>query len=174
MRAVEPWLEHPFCKLGATIAKASDEPPTMALCGAVLVGGLVSGRPRLTRAGARMLLAQGIAVVFKEIGKRSIDRSRPRILFDENRYVRRWGSSHDSDLQSLPSGHSAGAFAVARAAAREYPGAKLPLNAAAAAMSALQPIRRAHFPTDVIAGIAVGIAAEAVSAMFWRRLTRLR
>jgi membrane-associated phospholipid phosphatase len=76
------------------------------------------------------------------------------------------GGSRDPELRSFPSGHTAGAVAMARAVARDYPDTASAAYLAAAVVGALQIPRRAHFAGDVLAGAAVGIAAEAMATWF--------
>ena len=72
------------------------------------------------------------------------------------------GRNTSKEETSFPSGHSAGAAAVARAFARDYPEHAAPAYAAAGALALAQIPRCAHYPTDVGAGLALGLAAEAV------------
>jgi len=90
------------------------------------------------------------------------------------------GHSRDADLRSFPSGHTAGALAVARAFSRDYPRYTKPLLAAAAVVGALQVPRRAHYPGDVLAGAVAGAVAEKIASFVIdqlgltnRRLTKL-
>jgi len=71
---------------------------------------------------------------------------------------------------SFPSSHTASAMAFAVAASLEYPAVApvvLP-TAAAVAISRLRAVR--HYPTDVLAGIALGCAVGA--AVVWRQKRR--
>jgi membrane-associated phospholipid phosphatase len=70
-------------------------------------------------------------------------------------------------MTSFPSGHSAGAVAAARAFAREYPEHGLAAVGAAGFLALLQIVRSAHYPTDVAAGIGVGLLAEKATDLAW-------
>lgn len=171
VQAVGPWLGNPLVRAVSATGKLGDEPPILMLSGATVAAGLLRKDVRLIRCGARMLAAHAIAIGAKTLGKNKVDRTRPKTLMKKGEYKAETGDSRDPELRSFPSGHTAGAFAVASAAAREYPGAGAPLYTAATVIGALQIPRKAHFPTDVIAGALVGIAAEAAVNFLWRRMT---
>jgi membrane-associated phospholipid phosphatase len=129
----------------------------------VIAVGTVGGDRRLLRAGIRMLAAHSLATVAKDFVKHRVDRTRPRASRRPGKDMKpRPGRSDAKEETSFPSGHSAGAAAVARAFTREYPEHALPAAGAAAMLALAQIPRCAHYPTDVGAGIAIGLAAEAV------------
>jgi decaprenylphosphoryl-5-phosphoribose phosphatase len=68
---------------------------------------------------------------------------------------------------SFPSAHATTSFAGARAAAAVCPGARGPLLAAACAMALTRPYLGLHYPSDVLAGAALGTALGGVSNR-WR------
>lgn len=149
-------------------ASLGDQPPLRALCGAVIAVGLFGGDRRLVRTGLRMLTAHTAATLAKDFVKARVDRTRPRSARKPGKDHRpRAGKQTAKEETSFPSGHTAGAVAVAGAFAREYPEHRLPAYAAASALSLAQIPRSAHYPTDVAAGAALGAAAELlVSAAF--------
>lgn len=159
---LEPWLRKRSVKALGAIGNVGDQPPLLALSSAVMIAGLIRGDRPLARAGGRMTLAHLLATVAKGVGKNHTDRTRPRRRLTNGRYEMHAGRSHDPELRSFPSGHTAGAVALARGVAREYPAGAAAAYAGAAAIGALQIPRRAHWPTDVIAGAIVGVAAELV------------
>ena len=143
-------------------ASLGDQPPLRTLCAAVIAAGLAGGDRRLARAGVRMLVAHSLATFAKDFVKHRVDRTRPRSKGEEGKdHVPRSGRSTAKEETSFPSGHSAGAAAVARAFARDYPEHAAPAYAAAAALALAQIPRCAHYPSDVGAGLAIGVAAEA-------------
>ena len=160
IEAVRPALSTRAARVLGKIGEVGDQPPLLALSGATLAVGLLRGDRKLARTGTGMIVAHLIATGFKKIGKDNVDRSRPRHVMKGGRYRMERGTSEDPSMRSFPSGHTAGAVALAAAVAREYPEARGSAYAAAAAIGALQLPRRAHFPTDVLAGAVAGYAAE--------------
>jgi membrane-associated phospholipid phosphatase len=144
-------------------ASLGDQPPLRTLCAAVIAAGVAGGNRRLARAGVRMLVAHTLATLAKDFVKERVDRTRPRSKGDRDKdHVPRPGRHTAKEETSFPSGHSAGAAAVARAFARDYPEYSAPAYAAGAALALAQIPRCAHYPTDVGAGLAIGLAAEAI------------
>jgi membrane-associated phospholipid phosphatase len=146
----------------AAVNELSDQPPLIALSAATLVAGLVSRRSDLTRGGARMLASHLLATAIKTAVKRNVDRTRPHSVDDGYDYRLKKGESRSHHYSSFPSGHTAGAVAVAQAVARDYPQHAAAARSAAGSIGLFQFARRAHFPTDILAGAIVGVAAEAV------------
>lgn len=155
-------------------SKLGDQPPMRIICGVALGFGLLSGNKRLARAGGRMIAAHTLATLAKDLIKNRIDRTRPELLLEENRYKMGLGSSEASENSSFPSGHSAGAVAVGRAFAREYPEYSLPAQAASILIALGQIPRCKHYPTDVAAGSALGAISEFMVDGFLRTLAKAR
>ena len=156
------YRETPVIEAVSFVSKLSDQPPLRVLCAAVLLAGAVRGSPRLIRAAVRMLAAHTLATEAKSFVKGRIDRRRPnaRETGDDHRL-----SAGDSDAKadtSFPSGHSAGAIAVAGAFAREFPEHMLAALTVGSALGAAQVMRGSHYPSDVAAGLAIGLVSEAV------------
>ena len=158
--------------LGA-MTEVGDQPPLFALCSAVVAYGLVAGDRRAAIAGVRMLASFLVATGIKGGLKRLVSRTRPNVLMDEGRYEVRPLGPDEGPWHSFPSGHTAGSVAVARALARAYPEARVPAYGAAAAVALLQIPRGAHYPSDVAAGVLIGLGAEAaVERLAGRWLTK--
>ncbi len=70
---------------------------------------------------------------------------------------------------SFPSGHSASAFAFAVAAGNQLPVLALPLNAAAGLVAYSRVHTGVHYPSDVVAGSAIGGAIGTIvrSGLLW-------
>lgn len=149
--------------LGA-VGDLADQPPLFLLSAAALALGLATRRPRLVRTGARMLVAEAVATGLKTIVKRSVDRARPaRALDGDGPELGRGRGAGDTAFNSLPSGHTAGAVAVAQAIAHGSPGAATPVRLAAGAVGAIQLPRGKHYLSDVAVGAAIGWLAERIA-----------
>ena len=161
--AAKPWAGTPPMKIVSVLSEVGDQPQMRLLCGAVIAAGLVRGDKKLAGTGLRMLAAHSLATFAKNVIKHRIDRTRPRSKHKPGKDHRLSpGDSHAKEETSFPSGHSAGAAAVARAFARDYPQHAGPAYAAAGAVAVAQIPRCAHYPSDVGAGLAIGVAAEAL------------
>ena len=143
------------------LSEAGDQPQARALCLCVLALGVFRADGRLVRAGARMLVAHEAATLAKNIIKHRIDRTRPRSRANDTGHKPKPGRNTAKEETSFPSGHSAGAMALARAFARDFPEHAAPAYAGAGLIALAQIPRCAHYVTDVGSGLAVGAAAEA-------------
>ena len=161
-RAVAPSRKKPAMLVEA-VGQLGDQPELRTVSGQVLAAGLLSVNHRLIRAGVRMLLAHEIATLAKDLIKEQIDRTRPHSATTHSERAVKQGRHTAKTKTSFPSGHSAGAVAVARAFGREYPQLQAPALAAAAVVAGMQVPRLNHYPTDVAAGMLLGVASEAVA-----------
>jgi membrane-associated phospholipid phosphatase len=158
-------------KLLEHVADLGDQPPMRILCASVIGIGLLAGNRRLARAGVAMLAAHSLATFVKDEVKERVDRTRPRSAAKPGKDSKpRPGDSKAKEETSFPSGHSAGAAAVARAFARAYPEHAGKAYGTAGVIALAQIPRCAHYPTDVGAGLAIGIAAEAVTEAVLKRV----
>jgi undecaprenyl-diphosphatase len=159
--------KHPLMKAAAKFSEIGDQPPLFALGGALAVGGLAMRSPRAVVAGLQVLAAEGLATATKHLLKNTIRRSRPHVLLDEGEYRAEAGEAPRKQEQSFPSGHTAGAVAVAGVLAPLFPRLGAPIWTLAAAVALIQTPRGAHYPSDVAAGAAIGAAsAWAVRRIF--------
>ena len=160
--AVEPYAKSAGVRAVGWLSEVGDQPQMRILCGAVIAAGLAGRSKRLTRAGLRMIAAHTLATEAKNMVKRRVDRSRPRSRDGENGHKPRPGKNRDKEETSFPSGHSAGASAVAAAYARDFPEHRAAAAAGAGAIALAQIPRCAHYPTDVGIGLALGLLSEAL------------
>ena len=151
----------------SAVSELGDQPQLRMISSALLAVGLFSSNRRLTNAGARMLITHELSTLAKSFIKHRIDRTRPRSARSHDQRKLRPGKSRAKEKSSFPSGHSAGAVAVARAYSREYPEHRTAALTAAGVIAAAQIPRCAHYMTDVGGGLVVGAAAEAVANLIW-------
>lgn len=161
--------DSPWARAAAFVSEVADQPPLIAASAGTLAIGLVSGRRDLARGGVRMLFSHLLATGMKSLIKHQIDRTRPGTAIDRGRTRFEPGKSGGHEDKSFPSGHTAGAVAVALAAAHEIDGAAVPAALGAGAVAAAQAPTGHHYLTDVVVGAAVGWAAEAMVAAVFDR-----
>ena len=162
VEVVQPFKDNPLLE---KLADLGDQPQLRVLCAATMAAGILARDARFVRAGARMLAAHTLATWAKDFVKRRVDRTRPRSTGDPRRDHRLApGRSEAKEETSFPSGHAAGASAAARAFARELPEYAGPALAVGGVLSVAQIPRCAHYPTDVGAGITIGLLSEALIA----------
>jgi undecaprenyl-diphosphatase len=158
----------PVLRAAGKASELADQPPLIALSAATMVAGAVLRHPAVLRAGTRMLASHLIATGIKTVLKSGIDRTRPSRAVKEGHRIEPGDGADDSSLNSFPSGHTAGAVAVAQAVAHESTAAGLPLQAAALGVAAMQPRRGKHYVSDVVAGAAIGWASERAAGALMR------
>lgn len=158
------WRNHPIVSALGKISELADQPPLYAICSGMVVAGILRSDIKLCRTGMRMLAAEWLATKAKSLVKHRIDRTRPHVAMNGGQYHMANGHSHQSALSSFPSGHTAGAVAVARAYASEYPEHAIVVTLLAAFAGAIQIPRCAHFASDVGAGAIIGLTAGSLVA----------
>jgi undecaprenyl-diphosphatase len=169
--AVEPLQESKAVRTLGFLSEIGDQPQIRALSASLIIAGAVARNGRLARAGFRMLAAHELATALKNAVKNRVDRTRPRSREEtSDAHKIRPGANREKEETSFPSGHSAGATAAGRAFAREFPEHKAAAHLAAGGVALAQIPRSAHYPTDVGAGIAIGIVAELAVDRSWRLL----
>jgi len=161
--------DEPLVKATGFLAEIGDQPQLVATSIGTVVIGVLARRPDVIRGGVRMLAAHAAATFVKSAIKASIDRTRPEKAIEDGNARFEPGESRDHDQNSFPSGHTAGAVAVARAVSRDIQGAGGPAALISGAVAAAQPVNGKHYLSDLVVGAAVGWIAEAlVSAVFDR------
>jgi diacylglycerol kinase family enzyme/membrane-associated phospholipid phosphatase len=104
------------------------------------------------------------SVVANVLGKSLADRDRPHAQIPRARQL-----PQAPRTTSFPSGHAANAAAFATGVALEKPSLAAPVIAAAAAVGASRVVTGVHYPSDVLAGFTIGVAAGAVTLHWWPR-----
>ncbi|MGH7208436.1 MAG: phosphatase PAP2 family protein [Nitrospiraceae bacterium] len=152
-----PWLE-----LAGDVGSRLGSGAVLAgISGALLAIGLVSKQPWFRRAGLESLIAHAAVALTTQALKHLIGRPRPRMTHGGGF---QFGPSWDTGLDSFPSGHAAASFAVAAVLARRFPRAGWFLYGAASVVALSRVMRGSHFPTDVLAGVGLGLVAGYVVA----------
>ncbi|GAB2820883.1 bifunctional phosphatase PAP2/diacylglycerol kinase family protein [Actinocorallia aurea] len=130
----------------------------------VAAGLAATGRPSLRRAATRGLIGIALASpTVNIVGKQLFRRRRP--LLDNVPQVRLHRIPRSP---SFPSGHTASAVAFAAGVAMEGSrGTVLPVAGLAAAVGFSRVYTGAHYPGDVLAGAASGLAAALVTRLMW-------
>jgi diacylglycerol kinase family enzyme/membrane-associated phospholipid phosphatase len=113
------------------------------------------------RAAARGLASIAVAsLLANQVGKRALPRARPLLEpVPLGRRARRVPRS-----PSFPSGHSASAAAFAVGAASEVPWLAVPLGLTATAVCWSRVYTGVHYPSDVLAGAALGVGSALILA----------
>jgi membrane-associated phospholipid phosphatase len=130
----------------------------------LLAAGLAMGRPQITRAGGRLAASLALAGLTVNVGKFAFGRPRPEQSLDADGYA------PFSGQVSLPSGHTAMAFALATSLADDIhrPWATVGLYGMATAVGWSRVNDNRHWLSDVAAGALVGVASAKLASGRWR------
>jgi undecaprenyl-diphosphatase len=113
-------------------------------------------------------LAVGFGRIIVSLVKVVIGRARPA-LFDEGGALHFQPFTTADVFNSFPSGHSATMGAVAMVLTLWFPKARIPIFLLCAFAAATRIAARAHYPSDVVAGYAVGFLSALFVARFMAR-----
>lgn len=116
--------DHQVIAAAGAVSEIADQPPAFTLAAIALGAGLLSRRPRLAEGGGRALAALWLATRTKSAIKSVVVRTRPYKLLEEGHYETGVNGPDSHPYNSFPSGHTADAFAAARAIGRVAPGAR--------------------------------------------------
>lgn len=164
-----PHAEHAAIRALGAASDLTDQEPLYAASAAAIGVGLIMRDERTVRAGTRVLASHLLATALRGIVKHMVDRTRPDAAARRGEYRLAKGERFESDFNSFPSGHTAGAVAAARALGRHYPGSYHAWMGLAGAAAMAQVVRSKHYVTDVVAGAAIGfIAEEAIHRLLCR------
>ncbi|MFJ8008565.1 bifunctional phosphatase PAP2/diacylglycerol kinase family protein [Streptomyces fagopyri] len=130
-----------------------------AAAGLALAGGVTGRRAALRGLGSLALASLSVNTVAKWSTRR------PRPLLDLVPPVRRL--TRQPHTTSFPSGHSASAAAFATAVALESAGHGALVAPFAAAVAFSRVYVGVHYPGDVLAGVAIGVGAAALTTRWW-------
>jgi membrane-associated phospholipid phosphatase len=167
-----PYRDTPAVKAADWFSKIGDQPQMRIVAGATLAVGLLRRDLRMVRAGARMLISHEVANWAKNEVKDRVIRARPRSADGPGEAKPKKGRDKRKEQSSFPSGHAAGAMAVAGAIAAEYPQHAALARTAAGLVAVARLPRCAHYPTDVAAGAAVGAASSGLVNASWNLAAR--
>ena len=121
-----------------------------------------TGRTQARRAAVRGMLSIGAtSLVANQVAKRLVYRKRPLIDATPARRV----AFRVPRSNSFPSGHSASAAAFAVAVGSEVPALAVPVGALAGAVAFSRVYTGVHFPSDVVAGVALGAGVAALGTL---------
>lgn len=144
------------------LSQMADQGPCFSLCAGLAALGLLTRKPDLAEAGARMLASTLLGTAIKSAMKNTISRTRPQVLLDDDFYDVQVDGPTEGNWNSFPSGHTVDAVAAAAAFIRVFPEQRLPAVAVAGALSLVQIPAARHYPLDVAAGTVVGVISEAL------------
>jgi membrane-associated phospholipid phosphatase len=149
------------------LSRAADHSRLWIGCAALLaVAGGERGRAAAVNGLASIGLASAVVnLVLKPLGDRRRP-DRPTYAVPLARQVTMPRST------SWPSGHSASAFAFATGVGAVWPGAGVPLSVVASLVAYSRVHTGVHYPSDVIAGTASGVALAPVAVAAVRRVRR--
>jgi undecaprenyl-diphosphatase len=116
------------------------------------------------RAGVAAVLSAGLALAVGKVISELVDRSRPFVADPHGVHL---FSGHAAD-PSFPSDHATAAFAIAIAIVLRKRGWGIVALVAATVLSVGRVALGIHYPSDVLAGAALGAAAAL--ALWWRPL----
>jgi undecaprenyl-diphosphatase len=125
-----------------------------------------SASPRQRQAAGYLALNVAISAVLPHVLKTLVDQQRP----DRRVHGRRHGVPVSGNAEdAFPSGHAVHVGAVASALSRYYPRWTRLNWSVGGALAATRVVLLAHWTTDVLAGLALGVAIERIAWSLWRR-----
>jgi len=161
------WLE----RMGDTAGTLGSGAALVALSAVLLAVGYWYRRPVMQRAGLYSLIAHGISALLAQALKHAIGRPRPRLMHADAGFG--WHPSFQAGLDSFPSGHASASFALATVLARYFPAFGAIAYGTAGLIAVSRVIRGSHYPTDVLAGLFLGLLVGHLVVHPWREWGRV-
>jgi membrane-associated phospholipid phosphatase len=143
------------------------------LAGVILVAALVTRTWKLRRLVALELVSVGLAFVLLQALYAVFDRPRPSEVF-ERAEIALAGDHNWAAIESFPSGHMAIVTALAASAWFAIPQLRGILVAYIAVNAITRVAFGAHFPVDVVAGVALGYGSSLAGRSLFAQTTALR
>jgi undecaprenyl-diphosphatase len=134
----------------------------------LLTAGVVLARRRLTSAGLLALVATGGSLLVAHFVSVAVDRPRPFVSHPSIHSF----LSHAADA-SFPSDHATAAFAIAGVLVIRLGMRAVPVLVAALALAVSRVVVGVHYPSDVLAGALIGLAAAAIVCALAPRVARV-
>lgn len=165
-RAFREMVGRPTARQAAFLRRFSAIANRSSLWQAISLLLVVTGGARGRRAASRGMVSVAITSAVVNLGVKHLSRrQRPDISsIDAGRLLRRRPAS-----SSFPSGHAASAAAYAAAVGAEWPVAALPVGAVALTVALSRVTSGAHYPGDVLAGVASGSLVALAVRRLWPR-----
>jgi membrane-associated phospholipid phosphatase len=132
-----------------------------------LIYGLASNNAEIKRNAVESFVAIGANVLITHLGKIAVNRTRPADRYPDEIFV-----NTETHNQSFPSGHSSLAFATATTISMQYNKwyVTVPAYVWASSVGYSRMYLGKHYPTDVLAGAAVGIGSAYAARWFNKQL----
>ena len=171
--ALLPVSKDPVVRALGAVSDLSDQEPIYAGGAIVVAFGIATRDVKTVHGGSRILAAHLFATALRGIVKQVVVRTRPDFAASEGYRLAPGEQNRDSEYSSFPSGHTAGAVAVAMATARVWPNSRRAGSILAIIASGMQVLRSKHYVSDIAAGAAIGFAAEAMINALVRRAEQI-
>jgi undecaprenyl-diphosphatase len=127
----------------------------IVLCAAVVLAGFVLHRRSLQAAGVLAVLSAGLGLGIAHFVADAVNRPRPFVAHPDQIAL----FTHHAADPGFPSDHATAAFAIAGALILRLGWRWWPVLLAAAVLAVVRVVLGLHYPTDVIAGAALGLGS---------------
>jgi undecaprenyl-diphosphatase len=127
----------------------------IALCAGIVLAGFVLHRRALQVAGVLAVLSAGLGLAIAHFLAAAVNRPRPFVAHPDQITL----FAHHAADPGFPSDHATAAFAIAGALLLRLGWRWWPVLLAAVALAIVRVVLGLHYPTDVLAGAALGLAS---------------